>query len=541
MPTRITRRWIAPAIASALALTACAPGNSGWTAMSRTATAASAASWVDTVTATSSRDTASSAAGWVDVVSSAAAAPPPSSADPSAAAAAPSGPPPPTPSPPAADAGPEVVDVPPVLDSASVPGLVPRHRATEEPHDRRGIATVTVPGVDSLDQVLTAMVDAEVERYENARREGVSNALSIGWGVVLATGDVLGVQLTSRSYTGSATGTITTTSSVYTDVAAARTWTSAELVADLGQLARWVAAALDRAEVEHLPPGSLTVGTDLRFGTDGSITVVLDREEAGLQSLDAVAVRIPAADAADVLTGAGRRIRDASTADAPFAGVPDRTPAPTTVPVGQQTGADGTVDCTRLACIALTFDDGPGPYTAQLLRVLAAADVRATFFVVGSNAAAMPELVRRTADQGHAIGNHSWDHADLTMLSPEQVADEIDRTTAALADVGVTTDLVRPPYGATDETVAAVLRARGAAQVLWDVDTQDWLNLDVATTTQRALAGAFPGAIVLLHDIHPTTVEAVPGIIDGLRARGYTLVTVPELLSSVEPGTRDGG
>nr|WP_275586572.1 polysaccharide deacetylase family protein [Geodermatophilus normandii] len=189
-----------------------------------------------------------------------------------------------------------------------------------------------------------------------------------------------------------------------------------------------------------------------------------------------------------------------------------------------------------MACVALTFDDGPGPYTAQLLHELADAGVPATFFVLGGNVAAMPDLVRRAATEGHAIGSHTWSHPRLPLLTGEQIADEVDRTTAALFDAGVTTDLLRPPYGETDDRVADVVGDLGYAQVLWDVDTQDWLNRDIATTTQRALDGAHPGAIVLMHDIHPTTVQAVPGIIDALQARGYTLVTVPQLLGAVDPG-----
>ncbi|HJX44092.1 MAG TPA: polysaccharide deacetylase family protein, partial [Geodermatophilus sp.] len=195
------------------------------------------------------------------------------------------------------------------------------------------------------------------------------------------------------------------------------------------------------------------------------------------------------------------------------------------------------VDCAVLACVALTFDDGPGPYTALLLDELRAAGVRATFFVVGRAAAARPDLVREAVADGHAVGNHTWSHPRLPDVGAVAVADQLDRTSAVLADLGVTTTLMRPPYGATDATVASVTAARGHAQILWDVDTQDWRNRDVAVTTQRALAGAHPGAIVLMHDIHPSTVEAVPGIVDALRAEGYTLVTVPELLGSdLQPG-----
>ena len=229
----------------------------------------------------------------------------------------------------------------------------------------------------------------------------------------------------------------------------------------------------------------------------------------------------------------------AAVTGAPFTGVPPAPALPPVAPVVPP--VEGGIDCAVLRCIALTFDDGPGPYTAQLLDELAAEGVHATFFVVGQNAAAMPDLVRREAAEGHAIGNHTWDHGHLPTMGPEQIADEVDRTTAALAAAGVTTDLVRPPYGETDDTVASVLADRGYGQVLWDVDTEDWLNLDVGITTQRALDGARPGAIVLMHDIHATALGAVPGIIDALRAQGYTFVTVPQLIGAVQPGAVYGG
>ena len=191
-----------------------------------------------------------------------------------------------------------------------------------------------------------------------------------------------------------------------------------------------------------------------------------------------------------------------------------------------------------LRCLALTFDDGPGPYTAELLDLLRAEDARATFFLVGRSAAAHPALVRRMVDDGHAVGNHTWSHPRLPDVSPAAVGTELDRTTALLADLGVPTSLVRPPYGATDAAVTSVMAGRGYAQVLWDVDSRDWWDRDAATVTERVLAGAHRGAIVLLHDIHPTTVQAVPGIVDALQAAGYTLVTVPQLLGpDAAPGT----
>ncbi|WP_159810711.1 polysaccharide deacetylase family protein, partial [Cellulomonas citrea] len=194
-------------------------------------------------------------------------------------------------------------------------------------------------------------------------------------------------------------------------------------------------------------------------------------------------------------------------------------------------------DCSVDRCVALTFDDGPGPSTATLLDELAAKGAPATFFLVGRNVAKYPELVAREAAQGNALGNHTWDHAWLTKLSAQDVAVELDQTTAAIQTAaGLTPTLVRPPYGAYDDQALALLAARGDAAICWSVDTEDWKNRDAGITTQRALEAAAPGSIILMHDIHPSTVEAVPGIVDGLRAAGYTLVTVPQLLGTTTPG-----
>jgi len=195
------------------------------------------------------------------------------------------------------------------------------------------------------------------------------------------------------------------------------------------------------------------------------------------------------------------------------------------------------VDCAVLACVALTFDDGPAEYTGALLDVLAAKGVPATFFVLGIQVEQFPDIVIRMAAEGHAIGNHSWSHPRLTNLSPEQAGWQLDATNTVIAQLtGVTPTLVRPPYGTSNATVLAVIGDRGAVSVLWSVDTEDWRNRDVEVTTARALTDVEPGSIILMHDIRPTTVEAIGGIVDQLQAAGFTLVTVDALLGPVTPG-----
>ena len=191
------------------------------------------------------------------------------------------------------------------------------------------------------------------------------------------------------------------------------------------------------------------------------------------------------------------------------------------------------VDCRRVKCVALTFDDGPGPYTDTLLRHLAAHQAPATFFVVGQNVAAYPSVLRRTAAAGHEIGNHTWSHQDLTKLSAAAVRTELARTDEAVrAAVGFVPALVRPPYGAFDNTLRVRIKR---PLVLWSVDTLDWLHRDSARVARVAIRSARPGGIILFHDIHPTTVKAIPRVLKALSRKGYTFVTVSQLFDGRPP------
>ncbi|WP_313663871.1 polysaccharide deacetylase family protein [Cellulosimicrobium cellulans] len=185
------------------------------------------------------------------------------------------------------------------------------------------------------------------------------------------------------------------------------------------------------------------------------------------------------------------------------------------------------VDCTVDRCVALTFDDGPGADTERLLKTLAEKHVTATFFLVGTNVEKRPDVVRDTAAGGHLLANHTWDHPQLTTLDDDEVRAELERTQDAITEAsGETPTFLRPPYGDVDDRVRSVATRTGLQVILWNLDTLDWKTKDAAETRRRAVEGARPGSVVLMHDIHATTVDAVPGIIDDLRAEGYTLVTV---------------
>jgi peptidoglycan/xylan/chitin deacetylase (PgdA/CDA1 family) len=221
-------------------------------------------------------------------------------------------------------------------------------------------------------------------------------------------------------------------------------------------------------------------------------------------------------------------------------GLPDVT---ADVPAYREQSATDAPDCLVLRCVALTFDDGPGPYTERLLSMLAAENVRATFFLIGESAVTYPNEVRAELAQGEEIGNHSWTHPQLTHLDDEQVADQQSRTAAEIQSIdGQAPTLFRPPYGDVNPRVSAVLGEHGAPVILWSVDTLDWLYRYPDSVYRRTVEGVRPGSIVLMHDIHPTTVEAVPRIIGELKSRGYTLVTVSQLFGgTLKPGVDYGG
>ncbi|MEV0346674.1 polysaccharide deacetylase family protein [Nonomuraea sp. NPDC050680] len=189
------------------------------------------------------------------------------------------------------------------------------------------------------------------------------------------------------------------------------------------------------------------------------------------------------------------------------------------------------IDCRHLKCVALTFDDGPGDYTGKLLDLLSARKVRATFFVVGQMVAARggAQLVRRIVAEGHELGNHTWNHPPLTGLTDQGLRFQLKHTNDLVERVtGVRMRVMRPPYGATNRRVAAEARRLGLAQILWSVDTLDWQDRVPALVARRAGRSAV-GSIVLMHDIHRSTVQAVPALLDLLAKKGCTPVTISEL------------
>lgn len=184
--------------------------------------------------------------------------------------------------------------------------------------------------------------------------------------------------------------------------------------------------------------------------------------------------------------------------------------------------------------VALTFDDGPAPATTpKVLDILKRNNAVGTFFVLGDNASRNRSLVARAAAEGNEIGVHTWSHIKMTGSSLAKVDSEISRTAAVISDITGRAPLVmRPPYGATNGGLVNRMKAQfGMRSILWDVDTLDWKHPGVQKVIHTAVSQAKPGSIILVHDIHASTVAALEGIVQGLQARGFKLVTVSQLIS----------
>ena len=190
--------------------------------------------------------------------------------------------------------------------------------------------------------------------------------------------------------------------------------------------------------------------------------------------------------------------------------------------------------------IAMTFDDGPSAtLTPKLLDLLAARHIKVTFFVIGENVAEHPEIVARAAREGHEIGNHSWSHPNFAKMSQEGVRSQLQRTDDAIKNAtGKRPTLMRPPYGSlTDREKHWIHDEFGYQIILWDVDPYDWKRPGPAVVRNRILKETRPGSIVLSHDIHPGTIEAMPSTLDALEAKGFKFVTVSELIGMATPET----
>ena len=230
-------------------------------------------------------------------------------------------------------------------------------------------------------------------------------------------------------------------------------------------------------------------------------------------------VSLPRTSYEAALTDFGRVIADAQ---GPFAG-------PTTAGA-----AFDRTPCDLVPCMALTLDDGPSGLTDGILDALRDRHASATFFMLGRNAQNRPDKVRRLSAEGHQIGNHSWNHPDLTTLSDDRIAAELRSTGDLLRSLsGQSVSTFRPPYGALNDRVLGVA---GMPAILWSVDTRDWAGPSDADLSAYSISAPRVGTIMLMHDIQAGTARVMPQVLDGLLDRGFSLVTVSHLFAGQIPG-----
>jgi len=239
--------------------------------------------------------------------------------------------------------------------------------------------------------------------------------------------------------------------------------------------------------------------------------------------------------------------------------VPSGMQAPSSQPPGAERSSYSSIRVDG-PYIALTFDDGPRPnekdkhgneiyYTPKLLDILKERHIHATFFVLGNMVQSHPEILKREAAEGHEIGNHSWSHQPLTKVVQHEggLQHELTDTSDLIKQtIGKPVTLMRPPYGATNPRLSrAIEKEYGMKVILWSVDPDDWKDPGASVVSGRILngwkqsGGAKSGAIILSHDIHKGTIEAMPATLDALLAKGYQFVTISELLAleSKNPAT----
>ena len=182
--------------------------------------------------------------------------------------------------------------------------------------------------------------------------------------------------------------------------------------------------------------------------------------------------------------------------------------------------------------IHLTFDDGPHPAaTRAVLQLLKSRNAKATFFLLGRNIENLPAITRQIVDEGHSVGNHTFDHSLLVMRSRRFIIDQLQRTEEALLKAtGKKTNLFRPPYGFIDYRSASIVRQRGYDIVMWTKDPGDFLQRENQTVVRSATEGIGAGSIILLHDNMKTSnkvTEILEGILDNLSSRGFSFSALP--------------
>lgn len=408
----------------------------------------------------------------------------------------------------------------------------------DDPQRPVNVQWPVVPGADALTNAMRTWVTGLGTKFlaESRASDVAPPELQGTWETLRLGGGLAGVRLSIYEFVGVNGANYSRT--FYGDTRSDAAWSGTALIKP-DQLAAAAAAIVAAAKAsgktvfeEPLDAvASASLVNDLTFDQAGDLIVRVPQGVFTPYSQGSFALSLPATTSDAFLTDTGRRIQAAFVA-APGATTPSTTTTTTTTTTTSAPAPGASVDCTKLKCVALTFDDGPGPHTASILDTLKAKGVKATFFEIGTSVRTYSQVVTRQVAEGHVIGSHTWDHKQLTKMDAGAQASEIDRAADAIAAAGAPRPtIMRPPYGSYN----AATKGLGWPIILWNVDSEDWKNRNAAATTALIMKEVRRGSIVLMHDIWPSTAEALPGIIDQLRAQGYTFVTVPQL-TTITPG-----
>lgn len=419
-----------------------------------------------------------------------------------------------------------------------------------------GWLTVGVPMFDDAGKAyVKGVIDAWAE--DQPSLEGIPDGdvplpeLNVQPQLTAAGPDVVGQRFWTREFAGASAAAAYRT--LWFDVSEERVGGSSMLFTDDGVRDAFTAIVdalradplTDEELVDQLaaeePKSTFDDGAldSLNFSADGMLVAEFDDYSVAPGSAGTIEVTIPADEAAGWLSEFGKAAAEGAAHPtkpefaSPTPEAPSTSAAPAPAPA-----VEGP-DCTKVKCVALTFDDGPGPKTGELLDILDRAGAKATFFVIGPNVESYPAVVKRASAEGHQIAAHTWTHTSMTKQTAAEIQSEVNRTSDAVkAATGKPTRYMRPPYGAINKDVRAALgKLPEAPAILWSVDTLDWQSHDPAAILKEVQAATKPGGIILMHDIHATTIQAVPAVVEWLQGQGYELVTVEQLLASESPAS----
>ncbi|OYO20998.1 polysaccharide deacetylase [Enemella dayhoffiae] len=405
-----------------------------------------------------------------------------------------------------------------------------------------------VPNARNLSQAIEVVREKQLRQATWAK----ASQVDIKSQVVASSPEVVGVAVTSTSTENG--GQVQRPVTIWYDAAESQSYSSPILI-DAGKWGDFKKAALDAGGKAKLDAGKLgrvldeapaPEGNGPAMGFDNTGALVL-RFGSGVLAPEAQGLLVPKEAVTPALSPFGTKAQAAATSPSAYTAVgqPKQGGAQTTpsaAPSASGSASPGATakrpstaigpDCRVLKCVALTYDDGPGPGTGKVLDVFNQAHAAATFFQMGEGIKGYPDTVRKVATMGMEVANHSSTHPDISKLSGAALDKQVGGNSEALkALTGRPPLLFRPPYGAHNDNSDKVIGAAGMAVINWSVDTLDWQTKSTPKTENSAVyqGVASPHAIVLMHDIHDFTVAAAPAIVQGLQDKGATLVTVSEL------------